>query len=108
MEPDAETEHRKLFHNTRGGGIDLARLVEQLIPAILMGALVIYANLQVTRAQVDDVRQEVRELKGSYYVQNDKLIALNAQVAAYLGQQTQLNAAMDARLTYIERGQRPR
>lgn len=104
MTEDSEV-HRRLFH-TMGGRFDIARLIEQLIPTLIAAVLVAWVNLSVTQSQVGDMRIEMRELRGKVGDQNEKLIALNAQVAAYLGQQTQLNAAMDARLTYLERASR--
>lgn len=99
-----EPETRALFHKSHGGGVDLARLFEQLLPTIVVGLIVIYANSLVTKSQVEDVRVEVRELKDKYSLNNDKLIVLNERIASYLERQNTLNAAMDARMTYLERG----
>ncbi len=95
-------ERRQLFHK-KSGGIDLSRLFEQLLPTLIVGAFVVYANYRVMEGQVADIRMRVDKTEEKVSGQNEKLIALNAQIAAYLGQQTQLNAAMDARMTYLER-----
>jgi len=99
---DGNGEARRLFHRT-AGGIDFARLLEQLIPSIIIGLIVIYANSLVMQNQVSELKLRQDRIEDKVTSQNEKLIALNAQVAAYLGQQTQLNAAVDARMTYLER-----
>jgi len=101
--------HRVLFHS-RTGGIDFARLFEQLIPTCIIGALVIYANSKVTEYQVMDLRRDLdraaitaREYATNQQLQSEKLAAITAQITAFLGQQTQLNSTMDGRMTYLER-----
>ncbi len=101
--------HRVLFHS-RSGGIDFARLFEQLIPTVIIGALVIYANSKVTEYQVTDLRRDLdraaasaRDYANNQQQQSEKLAAITAQITAFLGQQTQLNTSMDARMTYLER-----
>ncbi len=105
--------HRVLFH-TRNGGLDFARLFEQLIPSVIIGGLVIYANSKVTEYQVMDLRRDMdraaltaRDYAINQQTQSKELAAITAQITAFLGQQTQLNTAMDARMTYLERT-RPR
>lgn len=100
---------RKAFH-TWGGSIDFSRIFENLVPTVLVGLAVISANSLVTQKQVEDIKTEVKSLQSQLAAQgdkmtgqNEKLIALQAQVVTYLGQQTQLNASIDARLTYLER-----
>ncbi len=101
--------HRVLFH-TRNGGLDFARLFEQLIPSVIIGGLVIYANSKVTEYQVMDLRRDMdraaltaRDYAINQQTQSKELAAITAQITAFLGQQTQLNTAMDARMTYLER-----
>jgi hypothetical protein len=105
---------RKLFHN-REGQVDFQRMLEQLIPSVLIGAVVVYANNLVTQSQVADLRADVAiiksELRGTnstMSTQNNDIVRLQSSMTAYLGQQTTLNAAMDARLTYLERAERRR
>lgn len=100
---------RRLFHD-QTGNIDFSRMLEQLIPSIAIGAIVIYANNIVTQYQVSDLRTDVASIKQdlrsnsvAMSTQNNEIVRLQAAMTAYLGQQTQLNAAMDARLTYLER-----
>lgn len=102
---------RSLFHRV-GGGIDFSRLTEQMIPTILMGLVVIYANSKVTEYQIADIRKDMVRAEASdvqkqawLQAQSEKLAGISAQMAGFLAQQTQLNAAMDARLTYVERAQ---
>lgn len=108
-EDEPVQQQRRAFH-TWGGNVDFSRILENLAPTVIVGLIVIYANSKVTQTQVDDIKRDVSSLKDQLTSQNEKLtnqneklITLNAQVAAYLGQQTQLNAATDARLTYLER-----
>ena len=88
----------------------MSRLVEQLVPAIVIGAIVVFANYKVTEAQVGDLRGEVSQAQtetikqqGQIQSQAEKLAGITAQISAFLGQQVQMNSAMDARVTYIER-----
>ncbi len=106
----AEAEgHRVLFHS-RSGSFDFSRLFEQLIPTVIIGGLVIWANSKVTEYQVLDLRRDMdraaiiaRDYANNQQMQSEKLAAITAQITAFLGQQTQLNSTMDARMTYIER-----
>ena len=100
---------RTLFHRL-GGGFDIARLVEQMIPTIVMGIIVIYANSLVSSAQISTLKEQANRtdgvlatLQSGLNSTNVETARLNAQVVAFLGQQVSLNAAMDARLTYLER-----
>jgi precorrin-4 methylase len=100
---------RSLFH-TLGGGIDISRLVEQMIPTVVMGIVVIYANSLVSSAQISTLKDQANRtdsvlsvLQAGLNSTNVETARLNAQVVAFLGQQVALNAAMDARLTYLER-----
>lgn len=122
QEGDPVETHRRAFRSW-SGGFDFARVIENITPTAIVGAVVIFANvwvsqimsqrqidevrssIQMTNHQVSRLEEKVSSQSDKLTVQNEKLIALNAQVAAYLGQQTQLNAAIDARMTYIERGQ---
>jgi hypothetical protein len=104
--------HRRLFH-TFGGGLDLSRLVEQLIPAVVIGGIVIYANTMVTSNQVGDLKAAIarsdattKEQQQKLDTQSEKLAAISAQLTAFLGQQLQLNTSIDARMTYLERSKR--
>ena len=90
--------------------MDIPRLVEQLIPAIIMGGIVIFANFKVTASQVDDLRQVMRDdqivnarQQEQLQAQGEKLASITAQITTFLGQQVQINQAIDARMTYIER-----
>lgn len=83
----------------------LSRVFIQWAQNLAVGAIVIYANFAVMQSQVQDLKTQVYRLDEKVSEQNGKLIGLNAQVAAYLAQQTQLNTTMDARLTYLERQQ---
>ncbi len=103
--------NRLLFH-TVGGHVDFSRLVEQSIPTLVMGVIVIYANSLVSGAQIINLKEQVEKGEAAriaiftqLQATNVELAKLNAQVVAFLGQQNSLNAAMDARLTYIERAQ---
>lgn len=94
-------------------GFDFSKLMEHWGPTVLVGVIVVYANSAVTQAQMTELRNQVSDLRTQVFrlddkvsEQNGKLIGLNAQVASYLGQQTQLNTAMDTRMTYLERMQR--
>lgn len=100
---------RSLFH-TRLGGFDLSRLLEQLIPAVIIGAVVIYATSKVMEYQIGILQRDmdrstavVQQTQTQSQQQSEKLAAITAQIAAYLGQQTALNSAIDARVTYLER-----
>lgn len=104
-----QTPSRQLFHTMRGG-FDLSRLVEQMIPTVLMGIVVIYANSLVTAVQINTLKEQVTHsddarvsLQANLQQTNVELAKLNAQVVAFLGQQVTMNAGMDARLTYLER-----
>ncbi len=97
-----DEDARKMYH-TQKGVFDLSRLVEQLIPSIIIGAVIVYANNVVVQSQVGDLRARAERQEERLSSQNEKLISLNAQVASYLSQQNQLNTTMDARLTYVER-----
>jgi hypothetical protein len=108
-------EDRKLFQKSasRGGGFDLWRLVEQLIPTAIAALIVIWTTTQVTQNQVNELKQTAitsdiqrQSLQKDIQEAQNRLIELNAKVTAYLGQQTQINSAVDARLTYIERDRR--
>lgn len=109
---DEANGERKLFH-TASGRFDLWRLVEQLIPTGIAAFVVIYTTTQVTQNQVNDLKASAMQsevqrqsLQKDIQEAQNRLIELNAKVTAYLGQQTQINSAVDARLTYIERAQR--
>ncbi len=98
-----------MFHS-RSGSFDFSRLFEQLIPTVIIGGLVIWANSKVTEYQVLDLRRDMdraaiiaRDYANNQQMQSEKLAAITAQITAFLGQQTQLNSTMDARMTYIER-----
>jgi len=100
---------RSLFH-TLGGGFDISRLIEQMIPTVLMGIVVIYANSLVSSAQINNLKEQVTHsdearvsMQTNLQQTNVELAKLNAQVVAFLGQQVTMNAAMDARVTYLER-----
>ena len=100
---------RTLFHTVRGA-IDFSRLFEQMIPTVLMGLIVIYGNSLVSGSQVANLKEQFdhsEAARASMQTQlqsaNIEMAKLNAQVVAFLGQQVTLNAAMDARLTYLER-----
>lgn len=100
---------RQLFHTT-GGAVDVSRLVEQAIPAVIVGAFVILANSKVTESQVGDLRADLREAQQvaseqqkQIASQSEKLAGITAQIATFLGQQVQINSTMESRITYIER-----
>lgn len=97
-----DEQHRRWFHTTNGS-FDLVRLVENLVPAAIIGMIVIYSNSIVTQSQVRELSTRLERTEDKVTSQNERLIGLNAQVTAYLGQQTQLNVQMDARMTYLER-----
>ena len=106
---DAPAPHRQMFH-TSNGGVDFARLVEQLVPSLMIGVLVVYANFKVMQTQVEDLRKELDRAAQSdvarqqqIQAQSEKLAGITAQITAFLGQQVTINTSMDARLTYIER-----
>ena len=112
MKPTKETPmptKRPLFH-IRGGGFDVSRMIEQLIPAVVIGAIVIFANAKVTEYQVSEMRKEIDRTAATTFtqqqqlgMQSEKLATIAAQMTAFLGQQIAVNTAMDARLTFIER-----
>jgi len=100
---------RSLFH-TLGGGFDFSRLIEQMIPTVVMGIVIIYANSLVSSSQISGLKEQANRtdavlsvLQNGLNSTNVETARLNAQVVAFLGQQVALNAAMDARLTYLER-----
>jgi len=100
---------RALFHNILGG-FDFSRLLEQLIPTAAVGVIVMYGNSLISSYQVSNLKEqfdhsEVARVSMQAQLQstNVELAKLNAQVVAFLGQQVTMNAAMDARLTYLER-----
>lgn len=100
---------------------NLIRLFESLVPTVIVGLVVVYANFRVMQYQVDDIRKELdraavvdagrqvqfREESDKRQTQlreqSEKLVGISAQMSSYLAQQTTLNAQMDARLTYVER-----
>ena len=107
---------RGLFART-AGGFDFQRLLEQSIPAIIVGAFVIFANLKVSEYQVNQLRADMDRtaaitaksqadmaaVQMQQAVQSEKLTSISAQMASFLGQQVAVNAAMDARMTFLER-----
>ena len=115
VEKEPAEEQRGWFHRSRsgGGGIDFARLIELAIPLVITAAVVMWTNAQVTSNQVSELKQsnvysenQRQALQRDMQEAQNRLIELNAKVTAYLGQQTQINSNLDARLTYIERAQR--
>lgn len=99
-----DDDERPLFKKSHGGGFDWQRMVEQAVPGLIIGAVVIYANNLVTQNQVSDLRSDMKQTIERYNSYNIQFATLNAQVATYLQQQGQFNSQMDARMTYIERG----
>lgn len=107
---------RQWFGRT-AGGFDFQRLLEQSIPAIVVGAFVIFANVKVSAYQMEEMQKkmditaaataksqaDMATVQMQQAVQSEKLTAISAQMASFLGQQVSVNAAMDARLTFIER-----
>lgn len=92
---------------------NLTRVIESLVPTVIVGGLVIFANFKVMQYQVDDIRKEldrasIVEAAGQTQrrEQSEKLVGIAAQMTSYLSQQTTLNAQMDARITYLERARR--
>lgn len=99
---------RPLFHK-RMGGFDLQRLFEQLLPNILIGAIVVFANLKVIEYQVSEMRREIdttTKTTANQQMQlaavSEKLATVAAQMTAFLGQQVLANATTDARMTFME------
>lgn len=106
---ESEDPHRNLFHN-KEGGLELSRLVEQLIPSIVIGVIVTFANFKVIESQVGDLRKELErasladvERQRQLQNQSEKLAGLNAQISGFLSQQVAVNAGLDARMIYMER-----
>lgn len=100
---------RHLYHTT-GGDLDLSRLIEQLIPAVVIGAFVVFANFKVTSGQVDDLRNDMHDAQVAathqqeqIQAQAEKLAGISAQIATLLSQQVAMNTSTDARLTFLER-----
>jgi len=107
---------RGLFART-AGGFDFQRLLEQSIPAIVVGAFVIFANLKVSEYQVNQLRADMDRtaavtaksqadmsaLQVQQAAQSERLTSISQQIASFLGQQVAVNAAMDARMTFLER-----
>jgi hypothetical protein len=107
MEP-ADDQPRKLFRNANG--FDFQRLVEQALPSVVIGAIVVYANFRVLEAQVASIREEMArqasEVRVSTAAQSntsERLTAVSERVASFLGQQVQFNSSVDSRITYLER-----
>lgn len=94
------------------GHFQFSRVIEQLIPSVIIGCLVVFANLKVTENQVADIRKELDRVaiteqarQQQLQQQSERLVGITAQLTAFLGQQVNINSAIDARLTYIERSQ---
>lgn len=103
---------RKLFHDM-AGRIDMSRLLEHAIPVAFMGAITIWGNSIISGVQIANLKEQVDRtesarvtLQSSVQNTNIEMAKLNAQVVAFLGQQVTMNAAMDARVTYLERNER--
>jgi hypothetical protein len=107
MEPTGD-QPRKLFRNA--SGFDFQRLLEQSLPSIIIGAIVVYANFRVLETQVASLREEmarqasdVRISTAAQQNTSERLTAVTERVASFLGQQVQFNGSVDSRITYLER-----
>lgn len=114
-QPDDEVK-RNLFTRVTGG-IDFQRLFEQLIPAIIVGAFVAFANAKVTESEVGELTKKIDATTADTRVQQaqlaaqavmsaaqqERLTAIAEKMTSYIGQQTAINANINDRLTYIER-----
>jgi uncharacterized protein (DUF2062 family) len=63
MEP-ADDQPRKLFRNANG--FDFQRLVEQALPSVVIGAIVVYANFRVLETQVASYAKRWRGRRRMY------------------------------------------
>jgi hypothetical protein len=69
----ASEPKRHLFHvSGRGGGIDLARLAEQLIPSLIIGCVIVFANFKVTESQVGDLKMQQLETAHQLFLQQSQ------------------------------------
>ena len=91
----------------------MSRLFEHAIPVVFMGAVTIWGNSIISGVQIANLKEQVDRsesaritMQNSVQNTNVEMAKLNAQVVAFLGQQVTMNAAMDARVTYLERTER--
>jgi len=115
-QPENDDVERQWFGRSTGG-FDYQRLIEQSVPAIVVGAFVIFANIKVSEYQVNQLRSDMDRtaavtaksqadmaaLQVQQAAQSERLTSISQQIASFLGQQVTVNAAMDARLTFLER-----
>lgn len=117
MLQDMHNDGKRSLFSRATGGIDYQRLIEQMIPAVIVGTFIAFANAKVTEYQVgeltkkiDTTETETRTTQSQLVTQtilaaqqSERLTSIAAQMSLYLGQQTTINTAIDARLTFMER-----
>lgn len=92
------------------GGFNIARMIESVVTAAVVGALVVLGNAKVTESQVGDLREEFKmERIERVSMQKDQsnlsreLASIAVQMTAFNGQQVIINATTAERLTFMER-----
>lgn len=107
---DTITKHQTGPFQMTSGGFNIARMIESVVTAIVVGALVILGNAKVTEYQVGELRDEFKSERAERVsMQREQsnlsreLASIAVQMTAFNGQQVIINATTAERLTFMER-----
>lgn len=114
--------HESTDESTRGmfrnvdGRIQVGRIMENIIPGLVIGCFVVFATFKVMESDVnalksgqlsqaktlDDIGKELKSTVAQAAADRSEIVKLQAQMTAYVGQQVSMNQSMDTRMARIE------